>query len=193
MKKTVFVFIFLVLLIGIGVSDSNAKVYSWVVEEGVRHFSNVQPTTNMEKVKTEEEVVAGSGTSSSESSKTRSRYSNYKPFKMPVNGQCDEFYLLIEGVCVFPEAGDSDPQAMMRKISEFKKTGKQPKMTTASAPKASGEDSQCRRAKDKLERYLRDGVMGINPLTGKMKKMTGQAAQDAIQSAKDDVAIFCEN
>jgi hypothetical protein len=113
--------------------------------------------------------------------------------KMPQNGSCDDFYLLIEGVCVHPTALREDANEMKAAINEFKKTGKAPPMATSPQADESSQDPDCTRAKNKLEKYQREGVMGINPSTGKLEKMKGEAAEQVIQNAKDDVEIFCEN
>ncbi|ASP37914.1 hypothetical protein CHH28_04140 [Bacterioplanes sanyensis] len=51
----------------------------------------------------------------------------------------------------------------------------------------------CEKYKKIYEGYKRDGVMGINPITGVKKKMAGESAKTALENAKDNVDIFCNN
>jgi len=91
------------------------------------------------------------------------------------------FYLLIEGVCIHPTALREDADEMKAAIDEFKETGQAPPMVASEETGAGDEDPYCTRYKKRLEKYLRDGVMGINTATGKLEKMTGEAAERAIE------------
>lgn len=50
---------------------------------------------------------------------------------------------------------------------------------------------RCKKYKDRLARYKRDGIMGVNLKTGKLALMKGEGAATAMKNAKDNVAIFC--
>ena len=59
----------------------------------------------------------------------------------------------------------------------------------------SGDESNkkiCKKYTDRYNRYKRDGVPGINLLTGRKQKLTGKAKQDAIADTKETMDIFCE-
>lgn len=160
---------------------SSQAIYTWTDEHGVKHFSDTEPevkSTYIGDVGSPEAAPDGAG-------------GNDPTMKMPVDGGCEDPYFLIEDVCVHPTGMDPDAEKMKEKIEAFKRTGNPPAPMEPSKGDASGD--LCGKAKQKLEKYLREGVMGINPLTGKLAKMTGDQAEEAIQNAQDDVDTFCED
>lgn len=175
-----------------------ASVYVWTDKNGVKHFSNTQPSQEAKNFKEEYEVAETKNADSNinnESFNKRNKNpdSSYKDIKMPVNGSCEEFYLFIEGVCVHPEAAREDANEMKAVINHFKKTGNITPKKTPSKNSEINADSQCAKYKKRLETYIREGVMGINPTTGKLQKITGKAAEEIIQNTKDDVELFCND
>jgi hypothetical protein len=113
------------------------------------------------------------------------------PMTTPKNGICDDFYFLIEGVCIHVTAMSNDANEMKSMVNNFKKTGKVSFPKKEEKKVVEGEDPDCTKYKTRLDKYLTEGVMGINPMTGSMQKMTGEAAASAIQNVKDNVEIFC--
>lgn len=114
------------------------------------------------------------------------------PMKLPSNGQCEDFYLLIEGVCVHATATSESASEMKNRTDEFKKNGRYTPPTTNDVTEARNEDPLCTKYKDRLKRYQDEGVMGINSATGKLEKMTGEQAEDAIKDVKENIEILCE-
>ncbi len=53
------------------------------------------------------------------------------------------------------------------------------------------DKKRCEKYKKTYEKYKREGVLGINPITGRTAMMKGEAAKMAIKNAKDNVAISC--
>lgn len=50
----------------------------------------------------------------------------------------------------------------------------------------------CQRYTERYKRYRSEGVMGINIISGKKEKMSGAQAQAAIESARENMEIFCQ-
>ncbi len=55
----------------------------------------------------------------------------------------------------------------------------------------SSDQKMCDMYKKRLTKYNREGVMGINPITGQTKKMSRSAARSVIQDTKENIKIFC--
>ncbi len=53
------------------------------------------------------------------------------------------------------------------------------------------DDKLCSRYRDRLKKYRSQGVTGINPITGRTGKITGQAKKDLIEDAQQNVSLFC--
>lgn len=172
--------------------SSSEAIYTWTDENGVKHFSDTEPGVESEYIGD----VGGSEPSPGGSGGPG------QTMKMPVNGECEDLYFLMDGVCVHPTVMDHDAMAMKAEIADFKRSGNPPasrepsgKPSTESSTEPSWDevsDDLCQKSKQKLEKYLREGVMGINILTGKIEKMTGAQAEQAIANARDDVDVFCE-
>lgn len=113
------------------------------------------------------------------------------PMTLPINGQCGDFYLLIDSVCVHPTATSKSGLEMKSRIDEFKKSGKYIPPTTNDSVENTNEDPMCTKYKARLKRYLEEGVMGINPATGKLEKMAGEQAEYAIKDTKENIEILC--
>lgn len=185
MKKKLFIILWLIISVSI-CTLSFASMYIWTDENGIKHYSNNKPPTGGKDYKEETELVT------------------IEKMKKPKNGSCDEFYMLIEGVCVHQSAALEDANEMKAVIQDFKDKKRRhrrrasstrtrnysssPRTTTSS----SKDDSLCEKYRKRLAKYQREGVMGINPSTGKLSKMTGSAAAQAIQNVKDNVEIFCD-
>lgn len=172
-----FLMIMVTGLLCLSVTPSFA-IYTWTDENGVKHFSDTQPEGDYENI--------------GHTDTSASTQSSPQTMKMPVNGSCDENYSLMDGVCVHILSANPDGSQMKAAISEFKRTGNIP---SSSVNDSHGKEAgdQCEKARQKLERYLRDGVMGYSPITGQLQKMTGEAAESAIESARDDVDILCND
>ncbi|VFQ44886.1 hypothetical protein [Desulfoluna butyratoxydans] len=112
--------------------------------------------------------------------------------KMPVEGTCDDTYVLLEGVCVSQSALQTDPVTLLEKINAFKKNADDP---NASVPISATTDDNptCARYKKMIDDYLKQGVMTYNPETGKMESMRGEAAEEAIREAREYVDTFCND
>ncbi len=109
----------------------------------------------------------------------------------PKNGECEEFYHLIEGVCVHATAMSGDANDMLARINKFKSTEKPTSQTRQIASNEAKEDPLCTKYKNRLKKYLSEGVMGINPATGKLEKIEGKQAEDVINDTKENVEILC--
>jgi hypothetical protein len=111
----------------------------------------------------------------------------------PSSGSCDRFYTLIEGVCV--HATSFKPTSTLAAdIEKFKRTGVAPQRGSSNEMVAglSKEQIRCNRYKARLEKYEKEGIQGLDAATGKIVKMDGEAAETALQGARDNVEIFCE-
>lgn len=114
------------------------------------------------------------------------------PMVLPADGKCGEFYHFIEGVCVHATSLSGSGREMKSRIEEFKKTGKSTQPKKVIEKKIKGEDPICTRYKARLEKYLKDGIDGINPLTGRIEKMKGEVARSTIQDTRETVEILCK-
>ncbi len=112
--------------------------------------------------------------------------------KMPVDGVCDDHYWPIEGVCVHVTAMQGDAKKMKVAIEEYKKSGKAP--VSVKSPKVKPKkQSRCERYKERLKKYETEGVMGINPATGKLQQMTGEDAKWEMENTRQNVELFCDS
>jgi hypothetical protein len=55
----------------------------------------------------------------------------------------------------------------------------------------SSDQKMCDMYKKRLTKYNREGVMGINPMTGQTKKMSRSATRSVIQDTKENIKMFC--
>jgi wyosine [tRNA(Phe)-imidazoG37] synthetase (radical SAM superfamily) len=53
------------------------------------------------------------------------------------------------------------------------------------------DKARCEKYKQRLAQYRREGVEGINPVTGRRGKMTGEGKRQAIENAEASVEAFC--
>jgi len=119
--------------------------------------------------------------------------------KHMVNGSCEEHYWRMEGVCVHATAMGKDAREMKKAIEEFKKTGVAP---VSAPPKDQGKDQRsagtskeqqrCDDYRKRLAKYEREGVMGVDMQTGKIRKMEGEAAREVIDDTRETMQIVCE-
>ncbi len=65
------------------------------------------------------------------------------------------------------------------------------------APVAQAQDSHeerkeaCKEYRERLKKYQREGVLGINPLTGEVRKMDKEQAREVIEDTKENIKLFC--
>ncbi|MES9857224.1 MAG: hypothetical protein ABW166_11530 [Sedimenticola sp.] len=113
--------------------------------------------------------------------------------KKPSSGSCERFYKVIEGVCVHATAFNPT-STLATDIAKFKRTGVAPQRGGESEKVAglSKDQVRCNRYKARLEQYEREGVQGLDAATGKIVKMEDEAAETALQGARDNVEVFCE-
>jgi hypothetical protein len=111
--------------------------------------------------------------------------------KYPANSSCEEHYVLLEGVCVHATALRGSAEEMKAAIAEFKKTGVPPKAASEASQAPLDDQARCEKYRKILRRYEERGVMGVNA-AGKMEKMEGEAAEQVIANARENVEIFCE-
>lgn len=89
-----------------------------------------------------------------------------------------------------PQAAPGDNP--IRKAQALDRSEKQSRQNSVSTTKEREKDkARCKSYKDRLARYKKDGIMGINLVTGEKKLMTGDGAKTAMQNAKDNVDIVC--
>lgn len=114
--------------------------------------------------------------------------------KYPHDGNCDEHYSYIEGVCIHATQMRADAEELRKVIEHFKATGKllERKLDEIDNSNLTSDQKRCLKYKQSLNKYLTEGVMGINLATGKLVKMKGEEAEMVIQSARENVEIFCE-
>lgn len=113
------------------------------------------------------------------------------PMKMPVNGACDDYYVLFEGVCILPSAMKGDKATLLKRIDAFKKGDQAPAQGPSAKEAAKGDNAACAHYKKMLETSLGEGVSVYNPETGKMEKTRGEGAEQAIKEAKEYISKFC--
>lgn len=53
------------------------------------------------------------------------------------------------------------------------------------------EQAMCERYKERLAKYRREGVMGIDPRTGRVMRMSRQQEQETIRDTEQSVGILC--
>ena len=113
--------------------------------------------------------------------------------KKPSPQGCGEFYTLIEGVCIHATAF-APTGTLAKDIAKFKRTGVAPKRgeERSNHNGLSKDQLRCNRYKERLEKYEREGIMGLDSATGRIVKMEGEVAEIAMQGARDNVEIFCE-
>jgi hypothetical protein len=65
------------------------------------------------------------------------------------------------------------------------------KSSSTSQSQAAKDRARCEEYKKRLAKYQREGVLGINPITGQRKMMQGEGKRQAIENARTSVEIFC--
>lgn len=111
------------------------------------------------------------------------------PMKMPEDGICEASYILLDGVCIPPEALQGDPVALMEKIRTFKGDAESPDQGTDPIE----EDPSCAQYREILQKYLNEGVTTLNPETGQMETTRGAAIEAAIRDIEEYLDTFCNN
>lgn len=76
--------------------------------------------------------------------------------------------------------------------SSLNKKIKQAEEKNLSESELEMDKKRCQRYKEQYERYKREGIMGVNLLTGETKKMSGESAEIALENARQNVEIFCD-
>ena|GEM_PF-1793470 len=115
--------------------------------------------------------------------------------KMPVDGACEEPYILFEGVCAIPAFMQGQPGTIMEQIKAFKlaHANEPAEPEPAAATKAVQEDPLCARYRKMLEEHSNSKVATYNPETAKMEKARSQAAETSIEEAREYLINFCQD
>ncbi|VVS91564.1 consensus disorder prediction [Desulfoluna spongiiphila] len=115
--------------------------------------------------------------------------------KMPVDGACEEPYILFEGVCAIPAFMQGQPGTILEQIKAFKKDHEnlpqEPEPPTASA--SVHEDPLCARYKKLIEEHLNSKAATYNPDSVEVEKARGQAAETSIEEAREYLINFCQD
>lgn len=89
-----------------------------------------------------------------------------------------------------PKAAPNDnPVSKANKLDQIKLQKRQGQVNSAKERKK--DIARCNKYKERLARYKRDGIMGINLVTGEQSVMKGEGARTAMKNAQDNVNIFC--
>ncbi|MCU7846159.1 MAG: hypothetical protein KZQ93_20170 [Candidatus Thiodiazotropha sp. (ex Monitilora ramsayi)] len=119
-------------------------------------------------------------------------FSAHNMFKMTsVNGACIGNNSLTGGECVNISAVINNALNLDKRLDLNIKRSDASYSDSIYKIAQKGEDPLCKKYKDRLKKYQAEGVMGINPATGKLQKMKGKQAQDVIKDTKENISILC--
>lgn len=75
--------------------------------------------------------------------------------------------------------------------NKLKQSASRPTSKRQSSNTSAKDKARCEKYKQRLAKYRREGVEGINPVTGRRGKMTGEGKRQAIENAEASVDAFC--
>ena len=114
--------------------------------------------------------------------------------KMPVDGACEEPYILFEGVCAIPAFMQGQPATIMEQIKAFKlaHANEPAEPEPEAATESVHEDPMCARYRKMIEEHSKSKVATYNPETAEMEKAMSQAEGTSIEEAREYLINFCQ-
>jgi len=64
--------------------------------------------------------------------------------------------------------------------------------TAVASDRDDRDKKTCEMYRERLKKYEKEGVTGINPMTGKVQKMDKKQAEEVIKDTKENIQVFCD-
>lgn len=118
---------------------------------------------------------------------------NLPMMKMPVDGVCQEPYVLIKGVCALSAFVQGQPATIVDEVKAFKAENANKPQESVPAVSPENEEPLCVRYKQILEEHTKSKGIAFNSETEKTGKVRGQASETSIEEAREYILNFCQD
>lgn len=64
-------------------------------------------------------------------------------------------------------------------------------LSVSHAQATESDERLCKMYRERLQKYQKEGVMGINVITGRTQKMDARQAREVMEQTRENIRIFC--